>query len=72
MKYLGATTLGCKDIGIIKSEFVAKTQILYLDVPKPRNGVVVGTFEDLSQEEKTRAFLQLLEYKLKVEKVNRC
>ncbi|XP_023322770.1 metalloprotease TIKI1 [Eurytemora carolleeae] len=38
------------------------------DVPKPRNGVVVGTFEDLSQEEKTRAFLQLLEYKLKVEK----
>ena len=28
-----------------------------------------GTFEDLSDEEKTKAFLQLLEYRLKVEKV---
>ena len=27
------------------------------------------TFEDLSDEEKTKAFLQLLEYRLKVEKV---
>jgi hypothetical protein len=30
---------------------------------------VKGTFEDLSDEEKTKAFLQLLEYRLKVEKV---
>ena len=28
MKYLRSTTLGCKDIGIKKSEFVAKTQYL--------------------------------------------
>jgi len=31
--------------------------------------VVKGTFEDLSDEEKTKAFLQLLEYRLKMEKV---
>ena len=32
MKYLKHTTLGCKDLGIRKSEFVAKTQFLwYLD-----------------------------------------
>ena len=29
LKYLRSTALGCKDIGIRKSEFVAKTQILY-------------------------------------------
>ena len=29
MKYLRSTTLGCKDIGIRKSEFVAKTQFPY-------------------------------------------
>ena len=29
MKYLSSTTFGCKDIGIRKSEFVAKTQFLY-------------------------------------------
>ena len=29
MKYLRSTTLGCKDIEIRKSEFVAKTQFLY-------------------------------------------
>ena len=28
MKYLWFPTLGCKDIGITKSEFVAKTQFL--------------------------------------------
>ena len=28
LKYLKSTTLGCKDKGIIKSEFVAKTQFL--------------------------------------------
>ena len=28
MKYLRSTTLGCEDIGITKSEFVAKTQFL--------------------------------------------
>ena len=28
LKYQGSTTLGCKDIGIRKSEFVAKTQFL--------------------------------------------
>ena len=31
LKYLRFTTLRCKDIGIIKSEFVAKTQFLYHD-----------------------------------------
>jgi len=30
LKYLRSTTLGCKDIGIRKSEFVAKTQFLWL------------------------------------------
>ncbi len=34
-----------------------------------KTGTVKGTFEDLSDEEKTKAFLQLLEYRLKVEKV---
>ena len=29
LKYLRSTTLGCKDRGIIKFEFVAKTQFLY-------------------------------------------
>ena len=28
LKYLGSPTLKCKDIGIKKSEFVAKTQFL--------------------------------------------
>ena len=30
LKYLRFTTLGCKDIGIRKSEFVAKTQFLFV------------------------------------------
>ena len=30
LKYLRSTTLGFEDIGIIKSEFVAKTQLLWL------------------------------------------
>ena len=30
--YLRSTTLGCKDIRIRKSEFVAKTQFFYLDL----------------------------------------
>jgi hypothetical protein len=34
-----------------------------------KTGTVKGTFDDLSDEEKTKAFLQLLEYRLKVEKV---
>jgi len=29
LKYLRSTTLGCRDIGIIKLEFVSKTQLLY-------------------------------------------
>jgi len=33
-----------------------------------RPGTVAGTFEDLSDEERTKAFLQLLEYRLKLEK----
>ena len=32
MKYLRSTTLGCKDIGIRKSEYVSKTQFLYITV----------------------------------------
>ena len=32
LKYLRATTLGCKDIGIRKSEFVAKTQFLLIRI----------------------------------------
>ena len=31
-------------------------------------GTVMGTIDDLSDDEKTRAFLQLLEYKLRMEK----
>ena len=31
VRFLRSTTLGCKDIKIIKSEFVAKTKFLYLD-----------------------------------------
>merc|ERR1719309_912501 len=31
-------------------------------------GTVKGTFDDLSDDEKTKAFLQLLEYKLRMEK----
>jgi len=34
---------------------------------KIRKGTVTGTFDDLSDEEKTKAFLQLLEFKQKVE-----
>ena len=30
LKYLRSTTLGCKDIEIIKSEFVTQTQFLYI------------------------------------------
>jgi len=29
LKYLTSTTMGCRDIGIRKSEFVSKTQFLY-------------------------------------------
>ena len=32
------------------------------------SGTVMGTMDDLSDDEKTRAFLQLLEYKLRMEK----
>jgi len=32
------------------------------------SGTVKGTFDDLSDDEKTKAFLQLLEYKLRLEK----
>ena len=35
---------------------------------KIRKGTVSGTFDDLSDEEKTKAFLQLLEYQQRVEK----
>ena len=35
---------------------------------KVGGGTVKGTFDDLSDDEKTKAFLQLLEYKLKLEK----
>ena len=45
---------------------IQESKVACLVTPKPRAGVVVGTFEDLSQEEKTKAFLQLLEYRLKV------
>ena len=31
------------------------------------SGTVKGTFDDLSDDEKTKAFLQLLEYKLRLE-----
>jgi len=31
LKYAGSTTLGSENIGISKSEFVAKTQFLSLD-----------------------------------------
>jgi len=34
-------------------------------------GTVKGTFEDLSDDERTKAFLQLLEYKLRLEKEQR-
>ena len=34
MKYLRSTPLGCKDIGVRKSEFAAKTQFLYLSLDK--------------------------------------
>ena len=41
LKYLRSTTLGCKDIGIRQSEFVAKTQFLCLYwsiwIPKLQN-----------------------------------
>ena len=32
-------------------------------------GRIAGTFHDLSDEEKTKAFLQLLEHQLKMDKV---
>jgi len=42
------------------------------NVPRPPNGgTVMGTIDDLSDDEKTRAFLQLLEYKLRMEKEQR-
>ena len=34
-------------------------------------GTVKGTFEDLSDDERTKAFLQLLEYKMRLEKEQR-
>jgi len=34
----------------------------------PRSGTVAGTFEDLSEEERTKAFLQFLEHRIKMEK----
>ena len=41
--------------------------------PRPANGgTVMGTIDDLSDDEKTRAFLQLLEYKLRMEKEQVC
>ena len=42
---------------------------IYSDWKMSRPGTVAGTFEDLSDEERTKAFLQLLEYRLKLEKV---
>ena len=40
---------------------------------RPQNGgTVMGTIDDLSDDEKTRAFLQLLEYKLRMEKEQVC
>merc|ERR1712083_993437 len=38
---------------------------------KQAGGTVKGTFDDLSDDEKTKAFLQLLEYKLRMEKEQR-
>ena len=48
----------------------------YLELVKQREksgggGTVKGTFEDLSDDERTKAFLQLLEYKLRLEKEQR-
>ena len=34
LKYLRSMSLGCKDIGIRKSKFVAKTQFLYLSLKR--------------------------------------
>ena len=41
---------------------------MYIDWKASRPGTVAGTFEDLNDEERTKAFLQLLEYRLKLEK----
>merc|ERR1711990_678133 len=38
---------------------------------KQAGGTVKGTFEDLSDDERTKAFLQLLEYKMRLEKEQR-
>ena len=48
--------------------------LLCLEFVKQRGksgGTVKGTFEDLSDDERTKAFLQLLDYKLKLEKGQR-
>ena len=39
---------------------------------RQNGGTVMGTIDDLSDDEKTRAFLQLLEYKLRMEKEQVC
>ena len=44
MKYLRFTTLGYKHIGIRKSAFVAKTQLLYNMMALIFNGVIFEEF----------------------------
>ena len=49
---------------------------IIIDFPARRkkptsSGTVKGTFDDLSDDEKTKAFLQLLEYKLRLEQEQR-
>ena len=55
-------------VNIIRSSQIIISKISG-KVPRPPNGgTVMGTIDDLSDDEKTRAFLQLLEYKLRMEK----
>ena len=46
LKYLRSSTLSCKDIGKWKSEFVAKTQFLYLfrHLIHKRNGHLINNY----------------------------
>ena len=50
LKYLRVTTLGCKDIGIRKSELVAKTRLIYLTKTRAGRGWINIKFFYLKSE----------------------
>ena len=55
-----------------KKDHLLSTMRLGSERRRQNGGTVMGTIDDLSDDEKTRAFLQLLEYKLRMEKEQVC